>query len=379
MNKNNIKSNDISLDLQQQVLKAIEMSHSLKIQGGNSKKFYGNVTQQLEEAESLDVSPHTGIVDYDPTELAITVRAGTRLKDLEELLAENGQILPFEPPYFTEDTTIGGAIASGISGPRRAYTGSARDSILGVQIINGRGEIANFGGQVMKNVAGYDLSRLMVRSLGTLGVILTVSLRLLPKPEHEVTLVLESTQEDALAHFQLLRKKQNILSATAWYQQQSYLRLSGTEKTVTHQSEKLLDSNNGSSLSETGISDEESFWNSIRDHKHLFFTQNDDKPLWRLSLPPATPMIQEANDLLIEWDGAQRWLHSNTPSNLIHDIAKKHGGYATSMRNKVMRGHLSESSFFPSLEPALFKLHQQLKKQMDPHGIFNPGRLYESL
>lgn len=374
MIQNNIKNNDISLDLQQQVLKAIQTGQPLNIHGGNSKKFYGNFSPKLEEAEPLNVSSHTGVVDYDPTELAITVRAGTRLKDLEELLAKNNQILPFEPPYYSEDTTIGGAIASGISGPRRAYTGSARDSILGVQIINGKGEIANFGGQVMKNVAGYDLSRLMVRSLGTLGVILNVSLRLLPKPEHEITLVFESSQEDALAHFQLLRKKQNILSATAWYKQQSYLRLSGTEQTVNHQSEKLLGSKKiESTQTETELSNEEAFWSAIRDHKHPFFAQ-DDKPLWRLSFPPATPVTQEANDLLIEWGGAQRWMYSNTPTNIIHDIAKKHGGYAT-----MMKAYIPEASFFSPLEPALFKLHQQLKNQMDPHGIFNPGRLYENL
>lgn len=370
MIKNSITENDASKELQRQVLNAIETRQPLNIRGGNSKSFYGNFNQSLAEANKLDVSQHTGVVDYDPTELAITVRAGTRLYELEELLTNNKQMLPFEPPYFSKNATIGGAIAAGISGPRRASAGSVRDSILGVQIINGKGEIANFGGQVMKNVAGYDLSRLMVRSLGTLGVILSVSLRLLPKPKHEVTLTFEASQEEALAYFQQMRKKQNIVDASAWVNKQCYLRLSGTEKNIEHQSARILEVNS----SATELADSESLWHDIRDHKHPFFEEKTDKPLWRFSFPPATPVIHQADDLLIEWEGAQRWMKSRTPANIIHDIANKHGGYAT-----LIRGNVPETSYFSQLDPTAFKLHQQLKNQMDPHGIFNPGRLYANL
>ncbi len=361
-----ITSNDISQRLQKQVREAIALGQALDIHGGNSKRFYGNISGQLEQASKLDCSQHTGIIHYEPSELAITVRAGTRLAKLETLLAENQQILPFEAPHYSDTATIGGTVAAGISGPRRAYAGSIRDSILGVTIINGEGEIAHFGGEVMKNVAGYDLSRLMTRSMGTLGVILEVSLRLLPKPEHELTLRFETSQEDALAYFQILRKKQQIISATAWYDQHAYLRLSGSENMVTHSAKKLSGSE---------YSDGNPFWASIRDHQHPFFKQDTNKPLWRLSLPPATPVIQRVDDkLLLEWGGAQRWIKSNMPANIIHSIASKHGGYAT-----LIKGNLPEVSCFPALDPALFTLHRQLKNKMDPKGIFNPGRLYKNL
>jgi len=359
-----IHKDDQSKALQKQVQNAINTNQALNIQGGNSKSFYGNVNPS-NDYQILDVSQHTGIDDYDPTELAITVRAGTRIRDLEALLAEHQQMLPFEPPCYSEDATIGGAIASGISGPRRAYTGSARDTILGVQIINGEGEIANFGGQVMKNVAGYDISRLMVRSMGTLGVILNVSLRLLPKPQHEITLQFEASQQDALAYFRLLRKQQQIISASAWFEDNVYLRLSGTQQAVQYSTKKLTGSE---------MSNSEQFWKELKDQKNDFFRQ-DKKPLWRLSLPAATPVISSLEDnLLIEWGGALRWVHSNSPANIIHSIANKHGGYAT-----LFKGDVPDTPCFPPLEPALFKLHKQLKNKMDPKGIFNPCRLYESL
>ncbi|HIP81005.1 MAG TPA: glycolate oxidase subunit GlcE [Leucothrix mucor] len=359
-----IHNNDQSKALQAQVRDAIKTDQALNIQGGNSKSFYGN-TKSSADLQILDASQHTGIVDYDPTELAITVCAGTRIRNLEALLAENQQILPFEPPCYSEDATIGGAIASGISGPRRAYTGSARDTILGVQIINGEGEIANFGGQVMKNVAGYDMSRLMVRSMGTLGVILNVSLRVLPKPQYETTLRFDASQPDALAYFRLLRKKQQIISGTLWFEGNCYLRLSGTQLAVQHSADKLSGSE---------IPDADQFWADIKDHKTDFF-QQDGKPLWRLSLPASTPAITSIEDnLLIEWGGALRWVYSNSPPNIIHSIANKHGGYAT-----LFKGNVPNTPCFPPLEPALFKLHKQLKNKMDPKGIFNPCRLYESL
>ena len=356
-----ITDNDISSLLQQQVRESIQNKTSLYIHGGNSKLFYGNSVN----AEALDVSQHTGIISYEPTELCLTVRAGTRLSDIENLLNEQNQILPFEPPQYTPNATIGGAVASGISGPRRAYTGSVRDAILGVKIINGDGEIVSFGGQVMKNVAGYDLSRMMVRSQGTLGVILEVSIRLLPKPAHDLTLSFEAKQDFALNFFQLSRTQQLPITASAWFNDQVYLRLSGSESSLISKQKKLG--------AET-VEDSDVFWSDIRDHKHHFFGRTD-KPLWRLSLPPATNQIVKIDDnQLIEWGGSQRWVNTNTPANIMRSIATSNKGYAT-----LFRGEIPETPCFPSLDENLMKIHTQLKRNMDPHGLFNLGRIYSRL
>ncbi len=388
-----IKDNDISTSLQQQVKSAINDKKSLCIQGGKSKLFFGNRF----DAELLDLSQHTGIISYEPTELCITVRAGTKLSELEALLAENNQILPFEPPHYlftdkdgtTHNTaTIGGAIATGISGPRRAYTGSARDAILGVEIINGDGEIVSFGGQVMKNVAGYDLSRLMVRSQGTLGILLSVSIKLLPKPANDLTLSFDATQDQALAVFQALRVQQLPITASVWYNNTVSLRLSASElilKTSHTRLNTFLNDKFPALSSAKADNKSTSFWQEIRDHTHPFFTLTD-KPVWRLSLPPATQSISQIDDAiaqkgdapepsqLIEWGGAQRWIHSRTPANIIHNLAQSHGGYASFFYNKG-----ADDETFPALAPELFKIHQQLKRKMDPHGIFNPNKMYQGL
>ena len=356
-----ITNNDVTEHLQQQVKNAISSREPLYIHGGNSKSFYGNKV----DAKPLDISQHTGVVSYEPTELCITVRAGTRLSEIETLLSEHQQILPFEPPMYSENTTIGGAIATGISGPRRAYTGSVRDAILGVQIINGDGDIVNFGGQVMKNVAGYDLSRLMVRSQGTLGVILNVSLRLLPKPTHDISLGFEASATEAIEYFQNLRVQQLPITATAWHDNQAYIRLSASEA-ITQNSQKKL------GLEKLNTSGQ--IWQEIRDHKHTFFN-NFDKPLWRLSLSPAAGNLSNIDDQqLIEWGGAQRWLSSNAPANIVQGLISKQGGHAT-----LFRSNVPDTQIFPVLEPVLLTLHKRLKNKMDPHGIFNPNRIYQGL
>lgn len=356
-----IEDNDISTELQKQVVDAISNKEPLFIHAGKSKLFYGNDVN----GKSLDISPHTGIISYEPTELCITVRAGTRLSEIQKLLAEKQQILPFEPPLYTKDATIGGAIATGISGPRRAYTGSIRDAILGVQMINGNAEIVNFGGQVMKNVAGYDLSRLMVRSQGILGVILSVSLRLLPKPSHDLTIRFDVNQQEGLDFFQNLRSQQIPVSATVWFDQQAYIRLSGSTETLEN-SQQLIKGD--------VLTDAKDFWREIRDQHYHFFGRTD-KPLWRLSLPPGSNQISRIDDnILIEWSGAQRWVNSNMPANIIQSIAKSRNGFAT-----LFRGNLPETPHFPTLDEPLMLLHKQLKNKMDPHGVFNPSRMYENL
>ncbi|MEE9327775.1 MAG: glycolate oxidase subunit GlcE [Cocleimonas sp.] len=356
-----IKENDISTTLQKQVQDAVNNKQPLFIHAGKSKLFYGNEVI----GKPLDISKHTGVISYEPTELCITVRAGTRISELQKLLAEQQQILPFEPPIYSKNATIGGAIAAGISGPRRAYTGSIRDAILGVQMINGNAEIVNFGGQVMKNVAGYDLSRLMVRSQGILGVILSVSLRLLPKPSHDLTIRFDANQQQSLDFFQELRSKQHPITATVWFDQQAYIRLSGSTETLENSQQQIK----GEILS-----DAKDFWREIRDQQHHFFGRTD-KPLWRISLPPGSSQISRIDDnILIEWGGAQRWVNSNMPANIIQSIAKSRDGFAT-----LFRGDLPETPHFPKLEEPLLHLYKQLKNKMDPHGIFNPGRMYENL
>lgn len=360
-----LPNSDISSALQSSVKDAIDKQTPLFIHGGNSKLFYGNSV----DAAPLDVSQHTGIISYDPTELCITVRAGTLLSDIEKILQAENQILPFEPPQYTANTTIGGALAAGISGPRRAYSGSVRDAILGVKIINGEGEIVNFGGQVMKNVAGYDLSRMMVRSQGTLGVILEASIRLLPKSKHEVTLSFNGDQAFALDYFESSRIQQLPITASAWFNEEAYLRLSGSEKSLENTSKDLHHS-----LDAKPIDNTKEFWADIRDHKHHFFGRTD-KPLWRLSLPPASDVIKQMNDnQFIEWGGAQRWVNTNTPANIIQSSANNRNGYAT-----LFQGDIPETPCFPILDKTLMKFHKQLKDNMDPHGIFNPGRMYSGL
>ena len=362
-----MKNTDISANLQAQVKQAVATKQALYIHGGMSKHFYGNPV----DGESLDVSKHAGVISYEPTELCITVRAGTLLSEVEKLLAEHQQILPFEPPHYFDinkdenTTTIGGAIAAGIAGPRRAYTGSVRDAILGVQIINGDGEIVNFGGQVMKNVAGYDLSRLMVRSQGTLGVILSVSIRLLPKPSHDLSLRVETSQAEALEYCQYLRLQQLPVTATVWRDEHLSIRLSASDATLKSCQQKIKGD---------VLTDDHAFWEDIRDHRHHFFGRND-KPLWRFSLPPASKVISRFdNEQLIEWGGAQRWVHSNAPANIIHSVAQSRKGFAAPFRSSV-----PDATCFPLLEPALLQLHKNLKRKMDPHNIFNPNRIYQGL
>ena len=356
-----INDNDISESLQHTVKQAIHKKEALFIHGGKSKAFYGHKV----DGTPLDVSPHTGIISYEPTELCITLRAGTRLSALQQLLDEHQQLLPFDPPVYSDHATIGGAIAAGIAGPRRAYSGSVRDAILGVEMINGDGDIVHFGGQVMKNVAGYDLSRLMVRSQGTLGVILSISLRLLPKPAVDKTIVLDATQDEALQYFKQYKKMQLPVSATTWFNQQAYIRLSASDTIVSQAATKITGD-------EANIADD--FWAQIRDHTHPFFTHSD-KPLWRFSFPlSAKSLPQMEHELMMEWDGAQRWVHSNAPPNIMHSVAKSHDGHAT-----LFRSDKPETTHAPVLEPALLLMHKRLKRKMDPHAIFNPNRLYQGL
>ncbi|WP_404355522.1 glycolate oxidase subunit GlcE [Methylotuvimicrobium sp. KM1] len=342
------------------VVKANENKQALCIRGGGSKDFYGNA-EALHDSK-LETGPYRGIVDYDPTELVVSARAGTPLNELESLLSEHGQMLAFEPPDFNGAATLGGCIAAGLSGPRRGYAGAARDVVLGVKLLDGRGRILNFGGRVMKNVAGYDVSRLMTGAMGTLGVILEASLKVLPKPETERTLCFELPVEQALETMRRCAGQTLPISATCHIDRRFYIRLSGIESAVHAALVKLGGDEITASLN---------FWESIKNQTHPFFYGN--KKLWRLSVKPTSPPLSILGEQTIEWGGALRWLAAaeDWTAAAIRAQAESAGGHAT-----LFRGNDETIQTFHPLPPALLNIHRRLKRQFDPAGIFNPQRLF---
>jgi len=351
-------SNDISLALQARVQEALADKTPLVIQAGGSKAFYG----RKGVGTPLDVKGHAGIVSYAPTELVVTVRCGTLLAYLEAVLAGQGQMLPFEPPHFMDGATVGGMVAAGLSGPRRPWSGAVRDAVLGVKLLTGKGEILNFGGQVMKNVAGYDVSRLLAGSLGSLGVILEVSLKVLPQPAKEITLVQEADAATALARLTAWQGKAWPLSASLHDGERLWLRLSGAHAGVNAARDAL----GGEEVQDASL------WLRARDQGLPFFQAG--KPLWRLSLPPSTPVLDLPGTWLTEWGGAQRWLVSEAPAASIRAAAAAVGGHAT-----WFRGHDGKGEVFHPLPMPLKTLNQRLKASFDPDGIFNPGVMFEGM
>ncbi len=333
-------------------------SGALRIRGGGSKDFYGQALQ----GELLDTRAHAGVIAYEPTELVITARCGTPLADIEAELARQGQMLAFEPPHFGPDATLGGAVAAGLSGPRRASAGALRDFVLGVRLVDGRGEILAFGGQVMKNVAGYDVSRLIAGSLGTLGLILDVSLKTQPLPAAESSVQLEMPEARAIETLNHWAGNPLPISATAWNDGDLCVRLSGAAAAVATAAEKLggLRMDQGQALR---------FWRGIREHSDAFF--NREKPLWRLSLPSNAPPLQLPGEQLIEWGGSLRWLASNAAAHTVRERIAKLGGHAT-----LFRGGDKAAGVFHPLSAPLLGIHKRLKATFDPQGVFNHGRMY---
>jgi len=343
------------------IREAAKLRRPLCIRGGGTKDFYGGAIQ----GDRLDTTPYRGIVAYEPTELVITARAGTPLAEIEAALREKGQMLAFEPPHFGDAATLGGCIATGLSGPRRPYAGAARDFVLGARILDGKGDDLRFGGQVMKNVAGYDVSRLMAGSLGTLGVLLEVSLKVLPLPASETTLHLKCGETEAITLMNEWASQPLPITATAFRNEDIGVRLSGASVAVEAAIRKLGGTRVDSRQAER-------FWIGIREHTDPFF--GGDQPLWRLSVKPTTPPLGLPGQQLIEWGGALRWVRSDTDAKTIRDAAARAGGHATLFRG----GDKSEGVFHP-LAPELMKLHRNLKQAFDPAGILNPGRLYPDL
>ena len=345
-------------------------STPLDIRGGGSKRFYGEAPQ----GEPLDVRGLAGISSYEPTELVVTARCGTRLAELESRLAECGQCLAFEPPRFAPEATVGGMVAAGLAGPARVSAGGVRDHVLGASLLNGRAEVLTFGGQVMKNVAGYDISRLLAGSLGVLGVILEVSLKVLPIAPATATLRFELAQAEALARINAFAGLPLPLNASAWWDGVLVLRLSGAAAAVQAARKTL-----GGEVIEPRLA--ASFWDGLREQSDEFFSgarravrAAADARLWRLSVPQTTPPLPLAGEQLIEWGGAQRWLCSAETAPQVREAAAKAGGHAT-----IFDAQDKSGGVFAPLSAPLERIHRELKRAFDPAGVFNPGRLYPGL
>lgn len=338
----------------------------LRLRGGGTKDWYGQSLQ----GEVLDTRANSGIMSYEPTELVITARCGTPLAEIEALLAQHDQMLAFEPPRFGPGSTIGGVVASALSGPRRASAGAVRDFVLGAVLMDGRGEVLRFGGQVMKNVAGYDVSRLLAGSLGTLGLILEVSLKVLPVSLREASLRFEMSEIDALTRLNEWGGQPFPISASCWRQGVLSLRLSGADAAVEAAQRKL----GGQALADDEA-EAEAYWASLRDQSHAYF---EGGSLWRMSVPSHASALILRGEQLIEWGGAQRWLKLadgdvagvERAASIRRTVAAA-GGHAT-----LFRGGDKAVGVFHPLAPAVAKIHERLKQSFDPAGIFNPGRMY---
>ena len=350
---------DLTGSLCDRVRAAAGDAASLAITGGGTKDFLGRLTQ----AEPLDVSGHRGIVTYEPTELVLSARGGTPLAEVKMALEEQRQMLAFEPPAFGEAATIGGTIAAGLSGPARPYAGAARDFVLGTRVLNGKGEALRFGGEVMKNVAGYDVSRLMTGACGTLGVLLEVSLKVLPRPAVLRTLAFDASAAQAIDRCNAWAAKPLPITGACHDGERLLVRLAGTEGGVAAAAGAL----GGETI------DGDAFWTALREQTLPFFTRAG-APLWRVSVPPGAAPAHCGGDTLIDWGGALRWMRTDAPAAEVRAVATHAGGHAT-----LFRGGDRTGAVFHPLAPAVRKLHQRIKAAFDPAGIFNSGRMYEGI
>jgi len=347
--------------LLEEIVAAVRAAHEshapLRLRGAGSKDFYGGMLA----GEVLDLSGHRDIVAYEPTELYITAKCGTPLAEIEAALAEEGQMLAFEPPRFA-GATLGGAIAAGLSGPRRQQAGAVRDFVLGIKLVDGTGQVLDFGGQVMKNVAGYDVSRFIAGSLGTLGVIAEATLKVLPRPVAETTLEFACDEAEAIRRLNEWGGQPLPISASFWFEGRLWLRLSGAEAAVAAACRKL----GGRSVPAA-----ESWWQAVREQTHAAYA---GPMLWRLAVPTTTAALALDGLRAIEWGGGLRWYVSEAEAAVVRSVAAAAGGHAVLYRAPESLRCL-EGAFAP-LSPALLALHRRLKKAFDPRAILNPGRLY---
>jgi glycolate oxidase FAD binding subunit len=346
----------------EQIRAAAARHEPLRIRAGGSKDFYGNPPR----GTVLDPRALCGIVSYEPTELALTVRCGTPLAQVEAALDEQGQMLAFEPPHYGHDATIGGCIASALAGPRRASAGysygGVRDFVLGAKLLDGQAQLLSFGGMVMKNVAGYDVARLLTGSLGVLGVIIEVSLKVVPKHQVERTLRFVMSEAAALHQLNAWGAQPLPISASAWHTEALFVRLSGSAAAIEAAAARL-----GGKLIEAGVAAQ--FWRGLREQTDTFFA--GEAPLWRLSVPSSGAPVELGTQQLIEWGGALRWLRCTHGTAQIRARAQALGGHAT-----LFRGGDRTQGVFTPLAPAVAAIHRRLRAQFDPHGIFDAGRMY---
>jgi glycolate oxidase FAD binding subunit len=350
---------DSTAAIREQVMAAQAGGSPLRIVGGGSKQFYG---REVEGAD-LHLGGHRGILTYDPAELVLTARAGTPLAEVEAMLGAAGQALPFEPPHFGAGATLGGTIACGIAGPARAYAGAVKDYVLGVTLMSAEGKALRFGGQVMKNVAGYDIARATVGSLGTLGVILDVSLKVLPRAPCSATRVFELDAAAALKRMSEWAGRPSCISATCWMQERLYVRVSGSEAAVQSSVQRL-----GGDAGDDG----DAFWTSIREQSHAFFAGAHE--LVRVVVPALTPATVFQGTPLLEWGGAQRWFKDPADADSLRAAALAAGGFATHFRTRLRSGRI-----FQPLPAVQMRLQTSIKAVFDPRAIFNRGRMYEGL
>jgi glycolate oxidase FAD binding subunit len=346
---------DAVAQIQDRVRAAAADGMQLCIRGGDSKAFYGGARH----GELLDTRAHTGIVQYEPSELVVTVRAGTPLVELEAVLAEKRQMLAFEPPHFGA-ATVGGMVAAGLSGPRRATSGAVRDHLLGVRLIDGRGDSMRFGGEVMKNVAGYDVSRLMAGAMGTLGVLTEVSLKVLPMPAAEHAIGFSMNRPDALRAMNRWACQPLPISATCWHADTLHIRLSGAVAAVEAAMRNL-----GGEAVDDAVAGQ--LWTSVREQTHPFFAGGDDA-LWRVSLCSAEENLILDLPMLIEWGGALRWVRAPAGDARVRAEAHRQHGFATRFRTPGG----GQGSAFEQLAGPLAEIHRRIKQAFDPAGIFNP-------
>ena len=355
-------------DLIERVMSAQADGAALGIRGGGTKNFYGGEPK----GEPLPMAGLAGISSYEPTELVVTVRAGTPLAELEAALEERGQCLPFEPPRFAPGGTVGGMVAAGLSGPARATVGAVRDHVLGLTLLNGRGEVLSFGGQVAKNVAGYDVSRLIVGSLGILGVICEVSLKVLPAHRATATLCFDWEESRALEQLRMWASRPLPVNASAWHEGRLHVRLAGAAAAVSAACGKM-----GGAVIDPEAA--RTWWQGVRDQAQDFFSLSASElsagqSLWRLSLPATAASVKLPGRQFIEWHGAQRWWRTAAPAQEVREAAARAGGHAT-----LIRGARAGDAVFSPVSGALMRIHRELKRAFDPAGIFNPGRLYAEL
>ncbi len=349
-----MNNNDDTAALQHAVQQAVDTSSAINIQGGGSKSFLGKGSA----ATTVSTLNHTGIVSYEPTELVVSVRAGTLLSDLTKELAANGQSLPFEPPQH-KGATIGGVLACGLSGPARPFTGSARDYVLGVRMLNGQAQHLRFGGDVMKNVAGYDVSRLQIGAYGSLGLLLDASMKVLPVPQHELTLVSTRSTTDDYSYVSGLARRALPVTAAAVQGKTQYIRLSGTTQAVRAAANQL----------EGDVdADADAFWPGLRDQSLAFF--NTDKTLWRISVAEYAEALPLSGDWLFDWAGAQRWLCTDETPEAVFAAAAAAGGHA------IRYGIDKSAARFQPLSGTAQRLQKRLRDSFDADRLFNPGQFH---